>query len=232
MDPDFEALIPSKFVPWLVTHFTCDNIDENKSNLDGENISQSTHWTDEFEIINKPKPSYRFHMWCPSCRRCKSSFWLEGFRIKVMSVGGNGSVAKASVQNMAGFIVFKWQGKMTIIKAGQSTKTTILTSHTTWQGLALSSLHLHMIWITEHCCGLCLISSNTVMWNIFDGERSTWIKFIKFHKKSRQSLGQQICCKALFTSIQSVRPRSEIWMAWVHWYRRRMFNLTPPQELA
>ena len=41
---------------------------------------------------------------------------------------------------------------MTIRKAGKSTETTTLTSDATWQGLALSSLHLHMIWIIEHCC--------------------------------------------------------------------------------
>ena len=50
--------------------------------------------------------------------------------------------------------------------------------------------------------GFCLISSNTVMWNIYDGEWSTWIKFIKLHMKSRQSLGQRICREVLFTSIQ------------------------------
>ena len=163
---------------------------------------------------------------------------------------------------------------MTIRKAGQSSKTTTLTSHITWQGLALSSLHLHMIWIIEHCCievkacdqntrlelcchrsgwgivlladaaqmgkccdllesgmstsvyssRFCLISSIAIMWNIYDGKRSTWIKFIKLHTKSRQSLGQPICRKVLFTSIQSVKPRSEIWMAWVHWYKWRRYN--------
>ena len=153
---------------------------------------------------------------------------------------------------------------MTIRKDGQSSETTPATNHITWQGLALSSLHLHMIWVIVHCCvevkasdqktrlelwcyhsgwgivlqgdaaemgkccdpqefgmstsvyssGFCLISSDTIMWNIYDGERFTWIKFIKLHNKSRQSSGRQICYNALFTSIQSVRPRSEIWMAW------------------
>ena len=50
--------------------------------------------------------------------------------------------------------------------------------------------------------GFCLISSNTTMWNIYDGERSTRTKLIKLHMKSRQSLGQQICREVLFTSIQ------------------------------
>ena len=54
MDPDFLTLISSEFVPWLLTHFLCDNIDINDSNLDGENISHATCWTDEFETINKP----------------------------------------------------------------------------------------------------------------------------------------------------------------------------------
>ena len=80
-------------------------------------------------------------------------------------------------------------------------------------------------------CEFCLISSDTMMWNISDGEPSTWIKSIKIHKKSRQSLGQQIWRKTLFTSIQSVRPRSEIWMAWVHWYRGMGYNRNHHQVL-
>ena len=130
--------------------------------------------------------------------------------------------------------------KMIIRKAGQSSKTDTLKSHITWQGLALSSLHLHMIWLIEHCCievkacdqntrlelcchrsgwgivlqadaaqmGKCcdppesgmstsmlscrfsLIPPNAIMWNIYDGERSAWIKLIKLPTKSRQSIGQ------------------------------------------
>ena len=150
--------------------------------------------------------------------------------------------------------------KITIRKAGQSSKSTILISHITWQVVTISYLHLHMIWMIEHCCvevkacgentrlelcshhcgwdivvqadaaqmdkccdplgsgmstsmyssGFCLITSDTIMGNIYDGEPSTWIKCINFHNKTRQRLGQQICRKAIFTSIQSVRPRSEI----------------------
>ena len=37
-DPSFGTLILSNFVPWLLTHFSCDNIDVNYSNLDDENI--------------------------------------------------------------------------------------------------------------------------------------------------------------------------------------------------
>ena len=37
-DPYFGTLIPSNFVPWLLTHFACDNIDINDSNLDDEKI--------------------------------------------------------------------------------------------------------------------------------------------------------------------------------------------------
>ena len=51
------------------------------------NIFHATCWTDEFETINKPEPSSRFHMWCSSCRfnrLCKRLMWLEGFRIKAI----------------------------------------------------------------------------------------------------------------------------------------------------
>ena len=54
-----------------------------------KNIWHATCWTDDFETINKPKPSCRFHMWCPCCRfhgRYKRFFfWLEGFRRKASS---------------------------------------------------------------------------------------------------------------------------------------------------
>ena len=89
MDPDFGTLIPSSFVSWLLTHFACYNIDINCSNLNSENISYATCWTDQFETINKAKPSCRFH------RRYKSFSWVEGFwimssfnnKIKVSSSG-------------------------------------------------------------------------------------------------------------------------------------------------
>ena len=44
--------------------------------------------------------------------------------------------------------------KMTIKEARQSSTITTLTSHITWQVLvlALSYLHLHMIWVIEHGC--------------------------------------------------------------------------------
>ena len=156
-----------------------------------------------------------------------------------MRIGKNGPVAKATVQTWLAFFLLSDKMKMTIRKAGQSSQTTTLTSHITWQGLALSYLHLHMIWTIEHCCievkacdqntrlelcchhsgwgiflqaeaaqiGKCcdpldsgmstsmyssrfsLISSNAMVWNIYDGERSTRIKLIKHHTKSRQSLG-------------------------------------------
>ena len=86
--------------------------------------------------------------------------------------------------------------------------------------------NLHVI-----CYAFCLISSDTMMWNISGGEPSTWIKSIKNHKKSTLSLGQQIWRKTLFTSIQSVRPRSEIWMAWVHWHKGRGYNRNHHQVL-
>ena len=155
MDPNFRTLIQTNFISWLLTHFTCYNTDKDYSNLDGENISHATCWTDEFEIINIPKPSCRFHRWCPWCRfhrRYNSCFfWLEGFRIKASSksivksivksqqfinVDENGSVANAHAQNMA----FFWNDKvkMKIREAGQSSKSTTLTSHITWQVLVLA----------------------------------------------------------------------------------------------
>ena len=148
-----------------------------------------------------------------------------------MNVDENGSVGNAFVQSMAFFISGKV--KMTIRGAGQSLKSTTLTSHITWQVLvlALSYLHLHMIWIIEHCCvevkacdqnssknwcchhngwsivlqadadqmakccdplgsgmstsmyssGFCPIASDKIIYNIYDGEPSTWIKLIKLH---------------------------------------------------
>ena len=50
------------------------------------------------------------------------------------------------------FFLLSGKMKMTIRKAGHFSKTNTLTSHITWQGWASSSLHLHMIWIIEHCC--------------------------------------------------------------------------------
>ena len=148
-----------------------------------------------------------------------------------MNVDEYGSVANAFVQNMAFFLSGKV--KMTTREAGRSLKSSTLTSHITWQVfvLALSYLHLHMVWIVEHgcvevkacgqntsqnwcchhngwgivlqadadqegkCCdllesgmstsmyssGYCLISSAKMICNIYDGEPSTWIKFIKLH---------------------------------------------------
>ena len=65
MGPYFGALIPSNIIPWLLTHL---HIDINDSILDGENISHAMCWLDEFETINKPKPSCRFHRWYHSRR--------------------------------------------------------------------------------------------------------------------------------------------------------------------
>ena len=75
--------------------------------------------------------------------------------------------------------------------------------------------------------GFCLISPNAIIWNIYDMERSTWINFIKLHMKSRQSLGQQFGVKCY-----SHQSRSEIWMAWVHWYKGRRYNRNHHQVLA
>ena len=131
-----------------------------------------------------------------------------------MNVDENGYVANTFVQNMAFFLSGKV--KMTIREAGQSLKSTTLTSHITWQVsvLALSYLHLYIIWIIENGCvelknivlqgdadkmgkycdplgsgmstsmyssGFCLISSDKIIYNIYDGEPSTWITFTKLH---------------------------------------------------
>ena len=80
--------------------------------------------------------------------------------------------------------------------------------------------------------GCHLIWYNTLIWNIYDGKQSTRIALIKLCKRSGQSLGQQICCKVLFTLIQSVRPRSETWMPWLHWYKGRMYNRNHHQVLV
>ena len=166
MDTNFGTLIPSNFVHWLLHIFNMLQYWYKLFNLDGENISRTTCWTDEFETINKPKPWCRFHRWCPWCRfhrRYKSLFfWLEGFRIKAssksiinqiqqfMNVDENGSVANAFVQNMAFFLSGKV--KMTIREAGQSLKSTTLTSHITWQVLVLALSHDLNNW-TRLCWG-------------------------------------------------------------------------------
>ena len=224
----------SNFVPWLLTHFAGNNIDINDSNLDSENISRATCWTDEFQTVNKPKPSYRFHRWCPSCRfnrRYKSFFWLEGFWIKTFfeikrKIKVNNSPMLSRMYPLLNLLCKTWLSflsdnvKITIRKAVPSSKSTTMISYITWQVLALSSLHLHMVWIIEHSCvevkacgentrlelcchhsgwgivlqayaaqmgkwcdplesGLstfmyssefCLISSDTMMWNIYGGE--------------------------------------------------------------
>ena len=129
-----------EFVFWLLAHFSCDNIDINDSNPDGENISYATCRTDEFETINKPKlscrlhrwcPSSRFHRWCHLCRLhrrcplyslhrwCKSFFLVGGLWIKALSK----SNVKQRFMNVdkngsiaKAFLqnmafVFKWQGE-------------------------------------------------------------------------------------------------------------------------
>ena len=69
-----------------------------------------------------------------------------------MNVDENGFVANALVQNMTFFLSGKV--KMTIREAGQSLKSTNLTSYRTWRVLvlALSYVHLPMISIIEHGC--------------------------------------------------------------------------------
>ena len=55
---------------------------------------------------------------------------------------------------------------MTVREAGQSFKSATLTSHIAWQVLvlALSYLHLYMIWIIEHgCVEVKACGQNTIM---------------------------------------------------------------------
>ena len=61
-------------------------------------------------------------------------------------------VSNGLINTWLGFFLSSDKMKMTIMKAGLSSKTITLTSHITWQGLALSYLHLNMIWIIEQCC--------------------------------------------------------------------------------
>ena len=63
--------------------------------------------------------------------------------------------------------------------------------------------------------GLFLISSGTISWNMHHGEPTTCIKFINFHKKSRQNLRQQICRKVLFKSIQLDLDQNQGWLGCV-----------------
>ena len=58
MDSHFGRLIQFNFVPWLLTHFACDNIDINDSNLDGENISMLR----AEQMILKPSINLSFHV--------------------------------------------------------------------------------------------------------------------------------------------------------------------------
>ena len=60
-------------------------------------------------------------------------------------------------------------------------------------------------------------------------ETSSCIKFINLHKKFRQSLRQQICRKALFTSIQSDPDQNHEWLEWVGtmwWDKFRITNFS------
>ena len=59
------------------------------------------------------------------------------------------------------------------------------------------------------------ISSGIITWNMHDGEPTTCIKSINLHKKSRQSLRQQICRKVLFASIQSDPDQNQEWLGCV-----------------
>ena len=58
---------------------------------------------------------------------------------------------------------------------------------------------------------------------------SSYVKFINPHKKSRQSLRQKICRKALFTSLQSDPDQNQEWLVWVvtkWWDKFRITNFS------
>ena len=150
MDQYFGTLIPSNFVLWLLTHL---HISINDLIMDDENMSHATCCLDEVESTNKLKASCRFHRWCPSCRfhmRYKSFFWLEGFRMKdLFEINNTIKVSSSWIlmrmdpllrllsKTWLPFFLLSDKMEMTIMKAGQSSKTIILTTHITWQGLAL-----------------------------------------------------------------------------------------------
>ena len=60
--------------------------------------------------------------------------------------------------------------------------------------------------------GILLISSDTIMGNMPDGEPTACIKFTNLHMISRQRLRQQICRKMLFASIQSDPDQNQEWL--------------------
>ena len=65
---------------------------------------------------------------------------------------------------------------------------------------------------STYSSGILPISSDTITWNMPDGEPIGCIKFTNLHKKSRQILRQQICRKALFASIQSDPDQNQEWL--------------------
>ena len=60
--------------------------------------------------------------------------------------------------------------------------------------------------------GILPIPSDTIMWNMPNGEPTDYRKFTNLHKKSRQILRQQICHKALFASIKSDPDPNQEWL--------------------
>ena len=64
--------------------------------------------------------------------------------------------------------------------------------------------------------GFLLISSDTITWNMPDGEPTACIKFTNLHKISRQRLRQQICRKVLLASIQSDPDQNQEWLGGIN----------------
>ena len=84
------------------------------------------------------------------------------------------------------------------VKAGvQKTRLVLCCHHSGWdivlQAHATQKGNLESWMSTSmNSNGFSLISSGTIMWNMYDGLPSTWLKFVKLHKKSRQSLRRQV----------------------------------------
>ena len=125
MNPETGAVIPPNFVPGRFTHFTCDNIDINDSELDGKNTfhaTQMARWQRGPEadmVMTHLNPSRNESLQvtavmeellqagvipekaCPKSSENTLKQWF-------INSDENGVVVKANAQDIAFF--FKWQG--------------------------------------------------------------------------------------------------------------------------
>ena len=141
MDPDFGTLTPPNYVPWLLTQWSCDNIDNNYSNLDAENISHTMCWTDEFEATNKPKP------WCRL-----GGFRMEAFKKSIVKK----TVSWWMLMGMDPLLKLLYRTRLSFFKRRDEGRTTFKKHHLDkshyMTSMGFIILYLHMIWIIEHCC--------------------------------------------------------------------------------